>query len=56
MAADTRTIRTQRSLLGVFGLHGLAAREAALGYAIVGLVYLFLFCFVFAPMIPLSDG
>ena len=46
LATDTRTIRRRGGLLSLFGLHGLAAREAALGYGIVGLVYLFLFGFV----------
>lgn len=47
---DTRTIR-KRGPLSMFGYHGLAAREAGLGLAIVGIVYLFLFGFVFAPML-----
>src|SRR5438093_2889426 len=51
LATETRTIRRRGGLLSIFGLHGLAAREAALGYGIVGLVYLFLFGFVFAPML-----
>jgi ABC-type sugar transport system permease subunit len=51
VATDTRTIRRKGGLLSIFGLHGLAAKEAALGYAIVGLVYLFLLGFVFLPML-----
>jgi len=51
VADETRTIRARRGLLAPLGLYGLAAREAALGYAITGLVYLFLLGFVFAPML-----
>src|SRR6185312_16145871 len=51
MATETRTIRRRGGLLSILGLRGLAAREAALGYAIVGLVYLFLLGFVFGPML-----
>src|SRR5215213_719530 len=51
IASETRTIRRRGGLLSMFGLHGLAAREAVLGYAIVGLVYLFLLGFVFLPML-----
>lgn len=51
MAASTSAVvRRRNPVLAFFGLTGLAAREAALGYAIVGVVYLFLLAFVFAPM------
>ena len=42
--------RRRNPVLARLGLTGLAAREAGLGYAIVGVVYLFLTAFVFAPM------
>src|SRR5262245_32307546 len=51
MAAEVTTIRRQRGVMARFGLYGLAAREAALGYVIVRLLYLFLLGFVFAPML-----
>jgi ABC-type sugar transport system permease subunit len=40
-----------RGFLARLGIRGLAAREAALGYSIVGVVYLFFIGFVFGPII-----
>jgi ABC-type multidrug transport system permease subunit len=37
-------------LLARLGIKSLAGRQAALGYAIVGLVYLFFAIFVFGPI------
>lgn len=45
------TASARRDPLARLGIHGLAAREAAYGYGIVGVVYLFLAAFVFGPMI-----
>src|SRR3989337_2341740 len=51
MAAGTTAVPRRRNpVLAFFGLTGLAAREAGLGYAIGGIVYVFLAAFVFAPM------
>ncbi len=41
----------RRDLLARLGVTTLAGREAALGYAIVGIVYLFFICFVFGPIL-----
>src|SRR5216684_2415500 len=41
----------QRDLLTRLGVKTLAGREAAIGYSIVGVVYLFFICFVFGPII-----
>jgi multiple sugar transport system permease protein len=49
--AQTRTARQRGGLLSALGIRGLAAREAGVGLGIVGFVYLFLFCFVYAPML-----
>lgn len=43
--------RDQRDLWSRLGINTLAAREAALGYAIVGVVYAFFVCFVFGPIL-----
>lgn len=51
MARDSQAIPRRGGLLSLFGMSGLAAREAVLGYAIVGIIYLFLAIFVFAPML-----
>jgi ABC-type sugar transport system permease subunit len=40
-----------RDILARLGIKTLAGREAALGYAIVGVVYLFFLCFVFGPIL-----
>jgi multiple sugar transport system permease protein len=51
MARVSPAAPARRDLLSLVGIHGLAAREAALGYAIVGLIYLFFLLFVFGPML-----
>lgn len=48
---ETSTTRARGGPLAIFGLRGLAAREAAVGLTIVGFVYLFLLLFVFGPML-----
>lgn len=51
MARATQAVPAQRDLLAMIGIRSLAQREAALGYAIVGLIYLFFAAFVFGPML-----
>ncbi len=51
MARVSPAAPARRDLLSLVGIHGLAAREAALGYAIIGLIYLFFLLFVFGPML-----
>lgn len=52
MASITSPASTSREdFLSKIGIRTLAQREAALGYSIVGLVYLFLAVFVFGPML-----
>lgn len=51
MAVQSQVPLGRRGLLSFLGLHGLAAREAALGYGIVGTIYLFFLGFVFLPML-----
>jgi ABC-type sugar transport system permease subunit len=50
MAGQAR-LQERRDLLTMLGITRLAAREAALGYAIVAVIYLFFLLFVFLPMV-----
>ncbi|TAK25386.1 MAG: sugar ABC transporter permease [Chloroflexota bacterium] len=50
MAEATRVV-ARTDLLYRLGLRRLAAREAALGYTIVGVVYLFFAAFIFGPLL-----
>jgi ABC-type sugar transport system permease subunit len=51
MAIATGARTRQTDLLGRLGVHGLAAREAAFAYAVVGVIYLFFAAFVFFPIL-----
>ena len=51
MATLAEPAVARRDLLTRVGIHGLAAREAAFAYSIVGLVYLFFTAFVFGPLV-----
>jgi ABC-type sugar transport system permease subunit len=50
MATVAESAVVQRDLLARLGVRGLAAREAAFAYSIVGLIYLFFTFFVFGPL------
>jgi len=50
IATEARA-RRPTDLLGRLGVHGLAAREAAFAYAVVGVIYLFFAGFVFFPIL-----
>ncbi|MDQ6674553.1 MAG: sugar ABC transporter permease [Chloroflexota bacterium] len=49
--ATAVSVREHRDVLARLGIKTLAGRQAALGYSIVGLVYLFFVVFVFGPII-----
>jgi multiple sugar transport system permease protein len=49
IATEARARHTD--LLGRLGVHGLAAREAAFAYVVVGVIYLFFIAFVFFPIL-----
>jgi len=51
MASITQPATHREDLLSRIGIRTLAQREAALGYGITGIIYLFLACFVFGPML-----
>lgn len=51
MATLAEPAVAQRDLLTRVGIRGLAAREAAFAYSIVGVIYLFFTLFVFAPLV-----
>ena len=51
MATLVEPAVVQRDLLTRVGIRGLAAREAAFAYSIVGVIYLFFFAFVFGPLV-----
>jgi ABC-type sugar transport system permease subunit len=51
MARVTPVTTGERTVLSRLGFGGLASREMALGYTIVGVLYLFLLAFVFGPML-----
>ena len=51
MATLAEPAVVRRDLLTRVGIRGLAAREAAFAYAIVGAIYLFFTLFVFGPLV-----
>jgi ABC-type sugar transport system permease subunit len=51
MASITQPATRREDLLSRIGIRTLAQREAALGFGISGIIYLFLICFVFGPMV-----
>jgi ABC-type sugar transport system permease subunit len=51
MATMAGVVAPRRDLLARLGLKGLAAREAAFAYSIVGVIYLFFTLFVFGPLL-----
>lgn len=51
MATLAEPAVVQRDLLTRLGVRGLAAREAAFAYSIVGVIYLFFAAFVFGPLV-----
>jgi len=51
MAIATEASARRKDLLERFGVHGLAAREAAFAYAVVGVIYVFFVAFVFFPIL-----
>lgn len=51
MAVGTETRPGRHSLLGLLGIHGLAAREAAFGLSVVGIIYLFFGMAIFLPIV-----
>jgi ABC-type sugar transport system permease subunit len=51
MATVAEAAAVQRDLLTRVGIRGLAAREAAFAYSIVGVIYLFFALFVFGPLV-----
>jgi ABC-type sugar transport system permease subunit len=51
MAIATEASARRKDLLERLGVHGLAAREAAFAYAVVGVIYAFFVAFVFFPIL-----
>jgi ABC-type sugar transport system permease subunit len=51
MATVAEAAAVQRDLLTRVGIRGLAAREAAFAYSIIGVIYLFFALFVFGPLV-----